>query len=474
MSTTDVGRTGSKELDALQRRLKPGYAFERTRGGHYRLRAPNGKLVQYEGKNLTLTPNASPGVQRAIRAELEHVGALKRHGDARSWTPSARASRMEALRATNAAREAARKIEADELRARLQPILDRVAPGAEHYGVQADLAYVGALVARELGEERMTPDLLQGNAARLLSGSWVERRYQRVWNALVDKIEHAADPQGEWYSLVRIARGLPDDAVSVRKVEDDWPFRVELIPLDRLFVADEYQRPVPWPFVRKLAQSFDESLVGTIDVAQRSPSRFAVLDGQTRAATCRLVGKTTIHCSIYAGLSLEDEARFFLKKNRDRRAMHPYYTFRAKATAGDPDTLAIQRIASERGYRIQISAPRADVAPGAVASIAALEAVYAMRLDDGTSALAPTLDVLKRATWGRENGQNGALIRGVAHTIVDEGIDVDSVAHALDAIGPTLVLGRARDLSRLSGGAIQKRVADVLAAESKRARRKAA
>src|SRR5262249_42967986 len=155
------------------------------------------------------------------------------------------------------------------------------------------------------------------------NGAPIDLDYARVWEAVADRLDDAPDRVGEWYTLVREARGLPTDTVQLRlptDAQDEWPFRVELLTLDSLFAADEYQRPVNWPFVRREAARFDPSLVGTIDVAQRSPQQFAILDGQQRSQIVRLVGKQTIWCSIYLGLDLASEARFFLHKNRDRRA----------------------------------------------------------------------------------------------------------------------------------------------------------
>ena len=108
-------------------------------------------------------------------------------------------------------------------------------------------------------------------------------------------------------SLLREARGLPADTVELRlpaDAVDEWPFRVELLPLDALLVDDTYQRPVSWLFVRNEAARFDASLVGTIDVAQRSPSQFAILDGQQRSQIVRLVGKRTIWASVRYGTRL--------------------------------------------------------------------------------------------------------------------------------------------------------------------------
>ena len=159
---------------------------------------------------------------------------------------------------------------------------------------------------------------------------------------MADRLDRAPNLVGEWFSLVREARGLPGDTVEFRLpkgAQDDWPFDQKLLPLDVLFADSSYQRPVNWPFVRKESARFDPTLVGAIDVAQRSPSSYAILDGQQRMQMVRMVGKGTVWASVYVGLDLPSEARFFLHKNRDRKSVHPYYTYVARLTARDPDAI---------------------------------------------------------------------------------------------------------------------------------------
>src|SRR5262245_2473755 len=116
--------------------------------------------------------------------------------------------------------------------------------------------------------------------------------------------------------MVRGARGLPLDRVEVRFTDDDgeWPFRVERLPLAACFADPAYQRPANWSFVRSSAARYDPTLVGTIDVAQRGPGSYAILDGQQRSEIVKLVGKETIWASIYVRLDAASEARFFLHK----------------------------------------------------------------------------------------------------------------------------------------------------------------
>lgn len=440
-------------LRDFKRRMKSHWKWERTGGGHYRLRDSSGELVQYRGKNLTSTSSPSPGVVQALERQLTEVGAFK--GTARPEQPLVRDIRKQALQRATEIRQQKRQEEAQRLYERLGKVIDRVG-GWNLPGMQADLSYVGHKIAREQGKEGMAPDLLQPSIHRVAHQSWVEPRYQEVWHGVAEKLEQSPDIPGTWFGLVREARGLPTDVVHLDQPRDaqteEWPFRVVLLPLDSLLIEEAYQRPVNWPFVRKEAARFDPALVGTIDVAQRSPSRYAILDGQQRAEICRMIGKSVIWASVYTGLDMASEARFFLKKNRDRKIVHPYYTFRARVTAADEEALAIDRIVRDAGFKLGIGVP--GQGGSIIAAIAALEIAYRRKRPDGSEALTPTLAVLQETTSGSPQGQAGGIIRGLSglfERFADDEISRPTLLEVMGMIGPQMLMARARHLARTGG-----------------------
>ena len=108
-------------------------------------------------------------------------------------------------------------------------------------------------------------------------------------------------------------------------------------------------------------------------------------------AASRLPASRSIWASVYAGLDVASEARFFLKKNRDRKAIHPYYTFKARVAAEDLDAMRIERIVDEEGYKLAISAAKAGTGTEAhIAAVTAVERAYARKRLDGSDALRPT------------------------------------------------------------------------------------
>jgi hypothetical protein len=450
-------QTGSKTLDQLAGQFKAGYKLERTGGGHYRVRDRHGNFVETpDGKVLSLTGTAHGGRQaNNMRAQLKSAGVLKgtetrRRKPTRGFTDEDRRKGREslALRARN------RQEVVDKLHDRLMEALKPVG-GVGQRGAVADLGLIGSLLTRQNGSTPITPDLVSASATRVIHRQWVDAKYQEIWNKLAERLESAEDVHEEWFGLVRQARGLPDEAlVEVGKpVEGDWPFRVELLPIEAFVVDHGYQRPVSWPFVRSHAARFDESLVGTIDVSERRKGAvFAILDGQSRFEMCRLVGKKTIWASIYSGLDLASEARFFLHKNRDKKAIHPYYTFRARIAAQDSDAMEIEKIVKRNGYVISLTSAN-EKTPNAISAISAVQEAFERTGEMGES-LTPTLEVLRESTLGQPHGQGHILIRGVAILFqkYEQRIDRDRLKKVLLQQSPELLQSRARENGRRTTG----------------------
>jgi hypothetical protein len=487
LTTTEVQppkapqRPRSKELRELGRKLKQGFRWERTGSDHYRLRDRDGKLVEFRGRPIEVSQNPSPGVVNAIIEQLTEVQALK-GTKIRPTTPEGVQRRKDAQRQINEDRQRSRQAEATARLQRFAAVFNRM-NGLTMPGLSSDIGHVGALLLRDMptnGSKRIkTPDLLTQNALRVINGAWVEPEYAAVWDHVIGHLEAAPDPVGEWFNLVREARGLPADTVEVRLpkgAESDWPFRVELIPLSALLVDESYQRPVDWPFVRKESARYDSTLVGTIDVAQRSPSQFAILDGQQRSQIVRLVGKSTIWASVYVGLDPASEARFFLHKNANRKSVHPWYTFRALVASGDEDAGKTQEIVESHGYVLAIAAPNSTAARERnISAISAVTSAYARKTPDGLDCLDPTLDVLKRSTLGRDHGQDSILIRGMSLVFEQRpAVDRERLVDLLSEIGPTLIIGRARDAHGIGRSAADSVARVVLSEHDRRARRRAA
>ena len=458
----------SKEMAELQRRFKKGYTVEQTGGDHFRVLDPDGEPVSINGKQLTLPGTPHGGRQtKNVEASLKKAGVLIEEAQpAPRLTPEQRkaaTTRIEGVRAAVAERERNRQAQIAPLRERLERLFSPMSGIGPN---RPDVAAIVTRLARAAGilsprdGQPMTPDLVEATLRNFEHGAWVTLPYQQALGLLADELEKADDPTEHYFQLVREVRGLPLEIVNAPKpVEGDWPFRVELLSLDALMIDERYQRPPNWPFIRQKAASYDASLVGTIDVSERRRGAlFAILDGQQRYEMTKMVGKSTLWCSIYTGFDTASEARFFLHKNRDTRAVHPYYTYRARLTAQDPDALETEKLLEKHGYRISIQA----AVPGREENISAVAAVEQVQklgvLDD-------LLFLLKQTTFGLEQGQNGILIRGLGRTLHvhrDNAMDFDRLRKVLSQQLPTLFVQQARERARYSAGSAEVAMARVL------------
>ena len=247
---------------------------------------------------------------------------------------------------------------------------------------------------------------------------------------------------------------LPD--LEEKRARAEWPFEVGLVPLANLLIDDTYQRPPHHEFIAREAQRFDPTLVGTLDVSHRhgkgvdrdkaraARGTYAILDGQQRYLMMQMVGKTACYCSIYTGMSIADEAGFFYKKNKDRNAMKPYYSFRARRVAGDPEAIDIIRIVEEEKFTLGPVSNEEDV----IGAIASVEAVYNMASEHREQSLTNTLYVIREAFRGRKDCFNSTVIMGLGRfwqTFSDDEVELDKLVQALQEVGPTGLLGLARD-----------------------------
>jgi hypothetical protein len=227
----------------------------------------------------------------------------------------------------------------------------------------------------------------------------------------------------------------------------DWPFTVELAEVGHLFADHRYQRPPQAPFIDKMVNSFDETLVGVLDVSYRprnSSRIYAILDGLQRFEAIKKVGKTTAYVAVYEGMSVADEAMFFYRKNKDRRSVHPFYSFRARMVAGDEKAIDINRIVESEGYKLEVGA----IPPDNLTAIRAVEEAYSYSSTARNESLSATLNTLRRSFYDRQGGKDGELIRGLGRffqPFYAEEIDLPWLEDRLANENPRTILGRARD-----------------------------
>lgn len=235
---------------------------------------------------------------------------------------------------------------------------------------------------------------------------------------------------------------LPE--LEANRAHAEWPFDVGLVPLRNLVVDDTYQRPPSHEFIARMASQFDPTLVGTIDVADRGKGIYAVLDGQQRFFAMTQVGKTACYCSIYSGMTLADEAGFFYRKNRDRKAMKPFYSFRARKIAGDEEAAQITDVVEAEGFILGPTTNDREV----IGAIRAIEIAYGYQSEFREESLSPALRTVRESFFGRKGSLDATLLQGLGRfwqVVSDDEITDERLHEALGTVGPSGLLGMARD-----------------------------
>lgn len=183
------------------------------------------------------------------------------------------------------------------------------------------------------------------------------------------------------------------------------------IHADAIQVDHTYQRPPSTAHVNRIAKNFDPALFGVVTVSERSDGSLYVLDGQHRVAAIVAMGRggTRIPCEVLTGLTLQDEADIFNRRNSLKKNMTPQEKFRGALMSRDNRAGAIVDTVRSIGYEVNLDT--SELHGGKIPAVAALQAVD-RQYRDGHLAL--TLQTI-RDIWGAENGPRGHLIVGMAY-----------------------------------------------------------
>jgi hypothetical protein len=146
------------------------------------------------------------------------------------------------------------------------------------------------------------------------------------------------------------------------------------VPLGKVKVNPLAQRDMVNARVDKLVAEFDPEQLGNPVVNHRGDA-FFVIDGQHRIAALReWLGEDWetqhVQCEVYEGLSEDEEAEVFLKRN-DTLAVHAFAKFRVAVQAGRPDEVEIDRVVRQCGLRVS-----QEKKGGAVSAVGTLVRVF--------------------------------------------------------------------------------------------------
>lgn len=238
------------------------------------------------------------------------------------------------------------------------------------------------------------------------------------------------------------------------------------IPVSDIFADHTYQRPLDRQRVQDMAATFDQRLLGVIEVSDRGAGaspRYAVVEGQHRWATVALREPyAAIAARIHSGLTVAEEAQLFLGIDIHRRRLTTWNRWKARRAQHDPTVVAIEATVARVGLRVD-GAPK----DGTLRCTAMLEKVARSR--GGHALLRDSLRLLHQ-TWGpQQSAYDAALVGGMAVFLDvfgdEEYFDDDNLVDALIDLTPDRVsfFAKAKKTGgKHGGGALPKFVAIAL------------
>lgn len=259
---------------------------------------------------------------------------------------------------------------------------------------------------------------------------------------------------------------IPMTAIDVEPTADQTEAPsayIAAVHADEMFVDPTYQRPLDKGRARRMADAFDPTLVGVIDVSDRGPAhrpRYAVINGQHRRAALVLAhpdgGHAPMVCTVHRGLDVTAEARLFHELDVTTKRLNSWDLWHARRGAGDPKVTQIDQLCEALNLKAQ-----PGQSPGNVGCVGSLEKLLDL---GGPGLLTSTLTVLL-AAYGRDwNGYYAPLVYGVGQLLHYYGDDVEPerLIEALGRSTPQQLRAQAAGLRELMPGSVPRLVAQVL------------
>lgn len=169
-----------------------------------------------------------------------------------------------------------------------------------------------------------------------------------------------------------------------------------------------YQRKVDMTKVKKMADEFDETLIGTITVSKREGLYF-VIDGQHRVMLAKTLGIDGLMSLVYEGLTYEEEANYFNRLNNangEQKRLRRTDIFNASVEAKDPKSTDIKNIIEGLGFRISEAS-----GDNIITAIGTIEKIYKKYGGEG---LKETLKISKDTWNGERYSLNNMVLDGMA------------------------------------------------------------
>lgn len=132
----------------------------------------------------------------------------------------------------------------------------------------------------------------------------------------------------------------------------------ENLKVRQLKIDHQVQGSLQVKRVNNIVNNFDSKFIGTIIVSKRPSGEFFVMDGFHRSTALKKLNIEEVFCEIHEGLTLEDEAQYYLAYNKHRKNPRAVDDYKVSITAGVKEVIDLENIlreldivVSESGFR---------------------------------------------------------------------------------------------------------------------------
>lgn len=149
--------------------------------------------------------------------------------------------------------------------------------------------------------------------------------------------------------------------------------RLSWVPISRLVVDEEYQRPLGranWTAIMKIAANFQWHRFTPMLIAPvPDEDLFCVIDGQHRAHAALVAGKSSVPAMI-VDLDTKGQASAFSWVNGQVTAITAFHIYKAGLAAGDPEAIAARDAVEAAGAKLMTYTASTNVKkPGQIYAI---------------------------------------------------------------------------------------------------------
>jgi hypothetical protein len=226
------------------------------------------------------------------------------------------------------------------------------------------------------------------------------------------------------------------------------------LPVRKLKVCKQYQRELNETMVKKIVKDFEDDAFGVLVIGARDDGSHYVVDGQTRLAAAKELGKKEVPCVWFRSEGKDQEAKMFRLVNNHRSVSRLQRTY-AMLAEKDPEIVKMDRTVRKHGFKIGYRCSTRTW--GNILAVAPLQTMSR----EGT--LDNALAVISEAWEGEVEAVSAAVLSGFQVFLRDysEKIDFKRLVERLATTSAAKVRAGG-DARRLDGGSRGSAISDVM------------